>query len=643
MKYLNPRPLVLALLLLAMSVWAGRAGAGEQPQTPAEERVKAAAVGLRSKDEVQRLQAAVELLRLGKQAEPAVPELIASLRAGQGGLLAALALGRVGKPAVKPLVALLQKAPGVDRTLPLCSLSWIGPSAGEAAPAVRKLLKSKDPNLVAWAAYALARISPANRPAAIAALKQIIDQRPGRSEFAPLLLVWLRPEAPGPLVPALVRELRTESCMFGEIDRVTGAYGLAELGPAAGPAVPALREALADREPLVRALAAYALAKASSADRPAAVRTLRAVAGQKPGPDTREFQFGSESTRTFKRAEVDAVAAVVDVLLTQEPGDHFPTSFILTWVKQGLRQHDGKLGEWLKASPLSTTLAAEMVRRLGPEAARKPVPRELARWAGTWEGQWAAEGWTLVIDSDTITGLHQGRFRHQGVLRLDSSVTPNLYDQTITEGPDKGKTIRGIYKIDGDRLTLCYVYSSKEKPASRPTKFAVPAGSARLLQTWKRSTQEPQGNLLDRLMSKEEQEKIGVSRLSATQKAALAQWHGRLMLQALADAAAHYRALPNNSYHYKLLAAPKLLSEELAIEKARQTLAREGYKPEQWRLTRADMPPTRAPDGKADKYFDRFTFRPTEGRVHFTDGRQTRTVQVRLVDDWVVCFLFVGL
>lgn len=86
-----------------------------------------------------------------------------------------------------------------------------------------------------------------------------------------------------------------------------------------------------------------------------------------------------------------------------------------------------------------------------------------------------------------------------------------------------------------------------------------------------------------------------------------------------------------------------MLTEELAIEDARETFVEEGYSLEQWRLTRADYPQSKAPDGTPDNYFVRFSFRPTEGRVHFTDGKHYRTVEVRLEGDRLVCFMFYGL
>lgn len=372
MEYFNSRLFVLAVLLFAIPLSTAWAGVGEQPKGSVDERVKTAAAGLQSNDEDERLQAAVELLRLGKHAASAVPQLIAVLKDSREGVVAALALGQIGEPAVEPLVVLLREGPEADRALPLFALSWIGPNAKEAVPVVRELLKNKQPGQVLAAAYTLARISPPDRPAALERLREMI--KVPQADSALVFLIWLRPESPDFVVTELMSQLRSQSCMFGEFSRFLGAYGLAELGPAPKTAVPALREALSDKEPLIRALAAYALAEASAEDRPAAIRILREIASQKPGTASLEFKLlelaSNPGVKRLKPVERDAVEAVVDVLLTQEPGNHFPTSSMLTWGKNWARQSDKNVGKWLLANPPSTSVAGDMVRRLESERAK---------------------------------------------------------------------------------------------------------------------------------------------------------------------------------------------------------------------------------------------------------------------------------
>ncbi len=123
MKYLKLL-LMPAILLLPVPGLAGFPGTGGQPKSSVEERVKVAIVGFQGTEEERRLQAAVELLRLGKQAEPAVPQLIATLRGSEDNLaVIILALGQIGEPAVKPLVALLREAPDPKRFGPLTALT----------------------------------------------------------------------------------------------------------------------------------------------------------------------------------------------------------------------------------------------------------------------------------------------------------------------------------------------------------------------------------------------------------------------------------------------------------------------------------------------------------------------------------------
>lgn len=87
---------------------------------------------------------------------------------------------------------------------------------------------------------------------------------------------------------------------------------------------------------------------------------------------------------------------------------------------------------------------------------------------------------------------------------------------------------------------------------------------------------------------------------------------------------------------YTIDPKPRLLTETLALEKARETLARDGYRLEEWELTK-DNSGRKAPDGTRDKYFERFSFRPHAGHVHFRKGKTTRTYHVWLDGDRVTC------
>lgn len=94
-------------------------------------------------------------------------------------------------------------------------------------------------------------------------------------------------------------------------------------------------------------------------------------------------------------------------------------------------------------------------------------------------------------------------------------------------------------------------------------------------------------------------------------------------------------------YVFPLETTPLFLSEELAVEKARATLAVEGYHVDQWQITRVDQPGSKAPDGTPDRYLVRY--QSTYGRVSFTNGKHHRTYDVSLQGSHVVCRMFRGL
>jgi uncharacterized protein (TIGR03067 family) len=66
---------------------------------------------------------------------------------------------------------------------------------------------------------------------------------------------------------------------------------------------------------------------------------------------------------------------------------------------------------------------------------------------------------------------------------IDPAKKPKTIDYTLTDGPNKGQSQRGIYELDGDTVKFCFASPGKE----RPTEFKTMAESARTLSVWKRS------------------------------------------------------------------------------------------------------------------------------------------------------------
>jgi uncharacterized protein (TIGR03067 family) len=69
-------------------------------------------------------------------------------------------------------------------------------------------------------------------------------------------------------------------------------------------------------------------------------------------------------------------------------------------------------------------------------------------------------------------------------IKVDPSKTPKEIDFAFTSGPQSGKTVKGIYKVLGDDLTICRGLTEHD---DRPTGFAAAANSGLLLEVWKRS------------------------------------------------------------------------------------------------------------------------------------------------------------
>ena len=78
-----------------------------------------------------------------------------------------------------------------------------------------------------------------------------------------------------------------------------------------------------------------------------------------------------------------------------------------------------------------------------------------------------------------------GKPLYAGVVRMDPKVKPVVIDFEHTEGALKGKGWKGIYALDGDRLTVCDNAPNLNK--ARPASFEAKSGSGYVLITFERA------------------------------------------------------------------------------------------------------------------------------------------------------------
>ncbi len=175
------------------------------------------------------------LSRLGADAEPAVPGLIALLQdkslepAGRREVQYVLGqIGPAAAPATPQLIASLDDPHDRVRNSAIYALGKIGAGAKGAIPALQKLTTSED---------AFARVG---------SLWALVYIQPGNSEVV------------AKAVPELIKSLDAERGMV----RAEVASTLGQLGPAAKPALPALKKiSTDDASEMVRSAAEKAIAK----------------------------------------------------------------------------------------------------------------------------------------------------------------------------------------------------------------------------------------------------------------------------------------------------------------------------------------------------------------------------------------------
>lgn len=132
--------------------------------------------------------------------------------------------------------------------------------------------------------------------------------------------------------------------------------------------------------------------------------------------------------------------------------------------------------------PLAVILIAWPARGDDPKADDKAAQ-------GTWELTEAELGGMKLTLKDVVLTLEDGKYTlkaeslDKGTYTLNAAKKPKEVDIKGTDGPNKGKTILGIYQLDGDTMKVCYDLSGK---GARPTEFKTAAGTQLFLATYKR-------------------------------------------------------------------------------------------------------------------------------------------------------------
>jgi uncharacterized protein (TIGR03067 family) len=130
---------------------------------------------------------------------------------------------------------------------------------------------------------------------------------------------------------------------------------------------------------------------------------------------------------------------------------------------------------------------------LGAARAGGDADKELEKLAGTWAAT-AAEDYgekipeeqaktlRLVLSGNEFTASDGETAVMSGTFTVDPGKKPKTIDLKSTSGRHKGKTLEGVYELDGDALKICFV----EPGGKRPKEVASTLDNAAFLMSCKR-------------------------------------------------------------------------------------------------------------------------------------------------------------
>ncbi|HEV3299060.1 MAG TPA: TIGR03067 domain-containing protein [Planctomycetaceae bacterium] len=116
------------------------------------------------------------------------------------------------------------------------------------------------------------------------------------------------------------------------------------------------------------------------------------------------------------------------------------------------------------------------------------VEKELKKFQGTWTFESVEaggkklpadqfKGITVTFEGDKYAVKNGDEVVEAATQKLDPSKSPKTLDAKLTDGPNKGAVILGIYEISGDTLKVCLDPEGKK----RPTKFKAESGAQTLV------------------------------------------------------------------------------------------------------------------------------------------------------------------
>ena len=129
-----------------------------------------------------------------------------------------------------------------------------------------------------------------------------------------------------------------------------------------------------------------------------------------------------------------------------------------------------------------------------PVAADEKADAELKAMVGNWKLEKAELGGkdlTEHLKAMKFEIRDGGKYTVQvaeekddGAFTIDPTKKLKEMDVKPTGGPHKGKTVKAVYKLDGDTLVMCYDFDADK--GNRPEKFESKEGTTLLLITYKR-------------------------------------------------------------------------------------------------------------------------------------------------------------